>query len=327
MLRVSGSAGNKNAEKLRAEAEDEANKALSLANDDPLALEVLRMLQDDKLPPLHQPTAEATAEMSAGEVLFQSKKYDEALPKYEHAAKLDPLSSQPWVYAGDCFYRQKKWSEAQARYRKATAIEPSNGTAWQFLADALESDDKHDEAVAALIQGIAAQPNQLPTWEKLARTQTRSGKKMTALHLVRKAKTIIDPSNGHINVVINPIYSTDGGKFANTPDAAVWLAYAMMESDLKTEAASGKVKRSEYEIEVEAWRKAMKVAGESTSKSGEPLKDPALKSLQTLAQANQLEPAVLLLMYKESYRDELEAWKKANPNGIKHFVESYEIRP
>jgi hypothetical protein len=35
----------------------------------------------------------------------------------------------------------------------------------------------------------------------------------------------------------------------------------------------------------------------------------------------------MLLQYRESWRAEFEAWKKANPNGIRKFVNTYALRP
>jgi hypothetical protein len=84
---------------------------------------------------------------------------------------------------------------------------------------------------------------------------------------------------------------------------------------------------SPFQIEVEGWRNSMKVAAEIRTNSDKQLTDPALVSMQMLAQADQLESAVLLLLYKESFRPELEAWKKSHPNGIKTFVDAYGLRP
>jgi hypothetical protein len=46
-----------------------------------------------------------------------------------------------------------------------------------------------------------------------------------------------------------------------------------------------------------------------------------------LARADQLETALLLLEYKESYRAEFEAWKKAHPDGIRKFIDTYALQP
>ena len=55
--------------------------------------------------------------------------------------------------------------------------------------------------------------------------------------------------------------------------------------------------------------------------------DPAILKLKSIADAGQLEPALLLLTYRESYRAELEAWKQRNPNGVRQFVERFALKP
>ena len=48
---------------------------------------------------------------------------------------------------------------------------------------------------------------------------------------------------------------------------------------------------------------------------------------ELLAKADQLEAGLLILRYKESYRPEFEAWKKAHPNGIRKFVDTWGLQP
>ena len=46
-----------------------------------------------------------------------------------------------------------------------------------------------------------------------------------------------------------------------------------------------------------------------------------------LNQAGQLEAALLLLTYRESYRAEWEAWKRDHPQGLRKFVDTYGLQP
>ncbi len=254
---------------IRRQAEGLARQALALEPADPVAQEVLRQLADDKPLPLHQPSAEAEALLREGEILFNARKLDEALVKYERAAQVDPKYSTAWIYAGDCFFFQQKWAEAEARFRKGVEAEPLNAQGWRFLADALIHQNKRDAAEAALVNGIAAQPSQLPNWERLAQLRGASGYPLTHLQLAPKA----------------------GGQ-AGDRSFATALA---------------------------SWTKALSAAGDVT--------EPSLQTMQMLAKADQLEAALLLLQYKESYRDEFEAWKTEHPNGIRKFIDTYGLRP
>ncbi|HXA47976.1 MAG TPA: tetratricopeptide repeat protein, partial [Burkholderiaceae bacterium] len=315
-------AGGDNAMKLRQQAEAAARKALQLASNDPLAEEILRAIQEDQPPPLHVPSQAAQQLESEGEVLFQSGNYADAQQKYEQAAQVDPLYSTAWVFAGDCFYRQNKWAEAETRFRKATEIEPLNGQAWRFFSDALAAQGKRAEAESALLNGIAAQPSQLPNWDKLTRLRAAVGFPLTPLQLVRKAQAKIDPSNGKSTIVVDPSGSADD----NSSNLGVWLVYAAASNNAK-EKSEGKPALSSFEIEIAAWRAALAAAAEIATNSSKKLTDPGLLKMQMLAKENQLEPAVFLLIYKESYRSDFEAWKKMHPNGVKKFVDAYGLRP
>ncbi|GGC64037.1 tetratricopeptide repeat protein [Undibacterium terreum] len=319
-LAASSYEGN-HAAKMRQQSEDLVRKALLMEPTDPVAQEVLRLLQD-KPAPLHAPTKQAWQTVQEGEVLFHGGKYAEALAKYEQAAALDPLFSVPWVYAGDCFFAQKNWHEAELRFRKATEVEPLNGQAWRFLSDALMQQGKKLDAESALLSGIAAQPSQMPNWEKLAQIWGLSGVQMQRLQMVRKSQVQFDKANNKYNIYVDSPAKSD-----DSPDTPVWLAYALSLSKAQTENMTGKSKASPFSMEVAAWRIAMIVADEINASTGKKLTDAALQKMQTLAQANQLEPAILLLMYSESYRPEFESWKKANPNGIRAFVNTYGLRP
>jgi len=327
LLSASREADGEAAAKLRQQSEAAARQALLLVPSDPLAQEVLRSLLDDKPAPLHRPTPAAWQLMGEGEVLFQSHDYMNALKKYEQAAQLDPLYSEAWVFAGDCFFVQKNWPEAELRFRKATEIEPLRSQAWRYLADALAAQGKKADAENALINAIAAQPSQLPNWEKLAQSRAAAGIQMKPLHLVRKVQTTTDPATGKATITINQTYFDETAEGNKTAEMAVWLAYAAAESKTQTDTSKGAAASSPFQIELDAWRSSMQVAAELEKNSGKPLSDPALLSMQRLAAANQLEPAILLLLYREAYRPELETWKSSHPNGVRTFIDTYALRP
>lgn len=319
LFRISQQMQGGDAAKLRQQSEGLAQQALQKHANDPVALEVLRELNDDKPLPLHEPTPEAAAALHEGELLFNQNKLDEALAHYERAAALDPQYSLAWIYAGDCYYFQKKYAEAEQRFRKGVELEPLNSQGWRFLADALAAQDKPGPAEGALMSGIAAQPSQMPNWVKLNQLRTLSGFPLTPLNLVRKAKGTLDPATKTLNLTIDPsLKSLDP---ARQPDAGFWMAFAAHQ------ALEGKAGTPPFASEVAAWRKALTVADELSAKGGGELQDPALKTLHMLAKADQLEPALLLLQYKESWRAEFEAWKTAHPEGVRKFIDGYQLRP
>lgn len=310
---------------LRAQAEGLAQQALKLDARDPIGQEVLRLLTEEKPAPLHAPTPEAAKLSSDGEQFFVAGKFDEAREKYMLATKADPLYSAPWIYAGDCYYAQKKWPEAEEMFRKGVTIEPLNGQGWRFLADALASQGKRAAAEEALLNGIAAQPSQMPSWGKLAQLRKAAGTPLTPLGLVRKASATLDPATGKPTVNLDSAFSDPAEQ--KKPKGAVWLTLGMAEANLRAKNFQDKTTSTPFAIELASWRMAMKVADELAANGGGAPTDAGLVAMRTLAQADQLEAGLLILRYKESYRPEFEAWKKAHPNGIRKFVDTWGLQP
>jgi len=320
LYRLSTGAAPEGVPKLRQQSEGMAQAALDIDGKDPVALEVQRMLADAKGPPLHQANPEAAALLEAGEVLFAQRQHAQALEKYLKAAQADPATSTPLMFAGDCYYVQEKWAEAEQLFAQAVRLEPLNAQAWRYLADALGQQGKLSAAEAALLSGIAAQPSQLPTWTKLASLRAQQGAPLQPLQLVRKARSRIDTATGKGVVEVE-----SGGP--QSPDMTVWIALAVSEANHMVEQHQGKSTESAFAMQLAAWADAMRVADGLGAGEGGELTSPSLKAMRMLAQAGQLEPAILLLQYKEAYRADLERWKAEHPNGVKKFVDMYGLRP
>jgi tetratricopeptide (TPR) repeat protein len=304
--------------RLSAQATAAAREALSRNPTDPVAQELLRSSLDEDAPdPLHRPSPAAGDAMAEGESLFQQKRYSEALVKYEAAAGLDPLYSLAWVFAGDCFYAQRQWPEAEQRFRKAAQLEPLNGQAWRYLSDALFEQGKHREAEQALFSAIAAHPSQLPNWEKLSMHMGASGLALKRFVFVRKAAIRVDKA-GKPTIELQQDFGGDGA------DGVFWTSYGMGLAQAKLADPH----MSAYALELAGLRTALQIDRELVASKGErQFADPALTALRKLDAEGQLAAALLLLMYRESYRAELEQWKRAHPEGVHAFVATYGLRP
>lgn len=114
---------------------------------------------------------------------------------------------------------------------------------------------------------------------------------------------------------------------APTPDLALRLALGASEAKLRGDATAGGTPRSPYSIELDAWRMALKAIDETQAKGGQALTEPALLQMQAFARDGQLEPALLLLSFRQAWRPELEAWEAAHPGGVKTFIDRYGLRP
>jgi len=306
------------AEELRGAARATANRALRLAPEDPVAQEVLRRLDDDGPSPLHAPNAQAHKLMDAAETQFMQQHYDDALRDYEAAAQADPQYSGAWVGAGDSYFARKDWANAEALFRRAVAMEPANSQGWRYLADALAMQGKREEAGKALYAAVAADPSQRPNWGKLA--MARRGPPLESLGL-RRGVHVTQGADGKFTVNVDKSVADD----AAPPDLALRIALAASEANQRAEDKAHA--KPPYDIELQAWRTAIQAVDEAQAKTGDGLRDPALRRMQAFAHDGQLEPAILLLQFRQSYRPALNAWLAAHPDGIKTFVDRYGVQP
>ncbi|MGF6274918.1 Tfp pilus assembly protein PilF [Massilia sp. UYP11] len=320
MLKLSSVAPQDKAAQVRQTARALAERATALAADDPIAHEVLRMLDDDGASPLHTPNPRASRLLAEGSALFAQRKPKEALRKYEEAMQADPRASSAWVGAADCHFVQGDWPRAEALFRRATEIEPKNAQAWRFLSDALLAQGQRGPAESALYASIAADPSQRPSWGKLARLRAAAGLPLKALAF-RRGVRVTQEANGKFTVHMD---ESAAGQ-ADTPNYAMRLLLGFSESNQRQSEDAGD--KSPYEIELGAWRTALKAMEEAMARGAEGVTDPALLQMQALAKDGQLEPAILLLMFRQSYRPALDAWLAANPDGVKRFIDRYGMRP
>lgn len=304
----------------RAAARGLARRALDLWPEDPLAHEVLRKLDDDAPSLLHEPNEKARGLLANAESQFMQQHYMEALLQYEAAAQADPQLSSAWIGIGDCYFNQQDWPRAEAGFRRATEIEPRNSQAWRFLADALILQGKRDAAESALLSGVAADPAQRPNWIKLAALRAGDSLPLQSLAL-RRGVRVEAKSGGGGTVVLDKSVVDKGNK----ADMAFRVMLGAVETSMRF--GDGAKPKSAYEIELTAWRLALASIDKPKDPAADKLSDPALLRMQALARDGQLEPAILLLQFRQAYRPALESWLAAHPGGVKAFIDRYGLQP
>ena len=228
-LFLSGQVAADKQPQLRAQARKVAQLALRLDDQDPLAQEILRKLEEDGPSVLHEPNERAAGLITEGEALFHRAKYAEALIKFDAASEADPQGSSSHVLAGDCFYARNQWQEAEARFRRAVELEPLNAQGWRFLADAVAHQGKTDDAYTALINSISAHPGQLPSWTKLSSHMAHLGKPIESLRLERRGD-VKRGADGKLGVVLDESLTKEN----NDINTAFWLAYALSKAAEKS---------------------------------------------------------------------------------------------
>jgi len=316
----------------RGRASAAARQALQRDPEDPIAFEALRLLDDDGPSPLREPNPAAAKVLHEAERLFAERSLPAALKKYQEAMLLDPAASYAWLGAGDCHYLQGDWAEAATLFRRAAEIEPRNAQAWRYLSDALLAQGKGNAAEDAILAAIAADPGQRTSWAKLALMRRSAGIPLRPLRLQRGVTVTLGTDGKHEAAVDKKLLAPDaGGDFA----FQLALGLAEIEADKRT----GADKKPPFEQTLGAWQAAFLMfteAGEAAAKSPDnasaksqarSLRDPALRQLQAMARDGQLEPAILILMFRQSYRPALEQWVAANPGGVRAFIDRYGIQP
>jgi tetratricopeptide (TPR) repeat protein len=302
MVRASQNTEAKYIESYRAQARDYANAALKVDARDPNAMEALRQLEDGVEQRRRAPAAAAIKAVNEGELLFGEGKYAAAALKYEQAILLDPGYADAVVFLGDCYYVQGDMARAEQKFRQATVMDPQYGAAWRYLYDALRKQDKRAEAEAAAFGALAAMPSALPNWLRVVESMELAGPPLAQFKwqpraAVKGTEIQIDPTGPE-------------------SDGTAWTAYGLS-------LAAADAKLAPFARELATWTSTLQIISELGS--ADKIQDPGLRHMIAFHKGGQLKAALFALHYKEAYRAEFEAWKKAEPDGLKRFVETFRV--
>ncbi|TFW27249.1 tetratricopeptide repeat protein [Duganella callida] len=204
------------------------------------------------------------------------------------------------LHEGEVLFSQQKLDEARAQYERAATLDPLYSAAWIYAGDCLFAQKKYAEAEQRFRKGVEVEPLNAQGWRFLADALALQGKPGPAEGALMNG-IAAQPSQMPNWLKLNQLRSTSG--FPLTP------AHLARKT---TEPA--------FAAELAAWRKALQADAPADE-------DGQLKAMRALAKADQLEAALLLLLYRESWRAELEAWKQAHPEGVRKFIDAYQLRP
>ncbi|HNX95425.1 MAG TPA: tetratricopeptide repeat protein [Holophaga sp.] len=317
-----------NVQNYRKEAENLAKAALARQPKDVVAQEVLRILEDGPDSERYTPDPLAKKSFEEGDRLFGKKQFVDALKNYEDAIRIDPKYADAIVYAGDCYFSLEKFPEAETYFRKATVLDPLHENAWRYLADSLLKQGKVEQAKEALLGAISARPSSKAAWDRLSEAWGRpGGRERKIFKITPMVRAVVDGKTKQTNIVVDQGLLSREKKDDPSPDFAAWLAYGLAQATKTIPPKPGEAKKTPFEAEVEIWTTTLKVANEIEISTKKKLRDDVLIQMRTFNMSGDLKPAVFLLMFKESYRSDFEAWKNTNPTGVKSFIEKYSLRP
>jgi tetratricopeptide (TPR) repeat protein len=94
--------------------------------------------------------------------LFQTGRYQEAIPAFKQVLELQPDSSEAHHYLGRSFLGEGMSEEAAAEFKEAIRLHPAEGKTGYLLAIALMRSNRCDESGPALAEAMARAPRELP---------------------------------------------------------------------------------------------------------------------------------------------------------------------
>jgi tetratricopeptide (TPR) repeat protein len=129
-----------------------------------------------------------------GVVLYEQKKYDEAIAKYQRAIVLNPKLALPYYNWGNLLDDQKKYDEAIAKYQKAIELDPNDADAYNGWAIVLDDQNKYDEAIAKYQRVIELDPNDAGAYTNWGNVLYKQKKYDEAIAMYQKAIEL-DPND------------------------------------------------------------------------------------------------------------------------------------
>ena len=106
----------------------------------------------------------AKAWSSQAYVLDNLKRYEEALASYDKAVALDPNFDFAWANRGNVLNNLKRYEEALESYDKAIALDPNYAWAWANRGYVLNNLKRYEEALESYDKAIALDPNYAWAW-------------------------------------------------------------------------------------------------------------------------------------------------------------------
>jgi len=97
--------------------------------------------------------------LEEGEILFNLKRYEEALSAFDHAIQLDPNYATAYYNKGYTLHTLKQYEEAIRVFDHATRLDPNLTYAYGNKGVALSDLKRYDEAIIAFDQIIQLDPN------------------------------------------------------------------------------------------------------------------------------------------------------------------------
>jgi tetratricopeptide (TPR) repeat protein len=151
------------------------------------------------------------AASALGDVYRSAKRWNEAVAAYSRAISqaAQPLTRDDWILffaRGIALERSKRWSEAEADFRQALSLSPEQPEVMNYLAYTwIERHEHVDEALAMLQRAVDAQPTEGAIMDSLGWAYSRLGQYPKSAGILEKALALI-PYDPTVNEHLGDAY-------------------------------------------------------------------------------------------------------------------------
>jgi tetratricopeptide (TPR) repeat protein len=264
---------------------------------------------------------EVVAAIQDGEAEFAKNNYPAAIQHYSKAIELDPNNYAAALFAGDSYFAAKDFVKAGEWYGKAIQINPDIETAYRYASDMYTKNGEQEKARKLAIQAVVAEPyNNLP-WRGLAQWATTNHLKLALVRIDTHGEAT---SDGSANSTIrwDPNSSANG--------LVIWMMYnGTRQTWRKEEFKKHFPQETEYRHTLAEEVAALKEAAFMLPKDKPEAitGDPDLKLLKKLADAQMLEPYVLLSAPDRGIAIDYIGYREKNRKLLEEYLSQFVVPP
>jgi len=132
----------------------------------------------------------AIAYYNLGNILFATKKYEEAITYYKMAIKLKPDYVKTYYNLGNILFATKKYEEAITYYKMAIKLKPDFAPTYNNLGNALSIERKTEEAISHYKMAIKLKPDYAGVHDNLGNALMVLGRTKEADHHLKMARDL-----------------------------------------------------------------------------------------------------------------------------------------
>ncbi|HSR50640.1 MAG TPA: tetratricopeptide repeat protein [Acidobacteriota bacterium] len=263
---------------------------------------------------------EARKKYGRAEENFAKGRLRDAANLYLEVTKIEPDFAKAYLHLGDCFFQSKQFDQALACYLEAVKHAPLDASTYRFAASALGKLERADEAYEMVVSSLLADPEYPMVWAEL-RQWAQATDKPYETH-----RDVVPP---HL-LTLRPQDNYEG-LFSNLAPQTVpaWRQYVNCKLRWRSETFAAKNPGAPYyrptaQEEVECLQAAADRWEEMRLEDPQLMSDDRLDFILQVAIDGRLKAFVLLELYGEMYRHELEAWKQPDRRGlVKAYLDDY----